>query len=165
MYVNVEACQPGREDIQRTIPAILGALALRAEESLEDPFVSEAMGRALARMGPDVALIEVLRRWARADARPLCLLVDEIDALAGDTLISVLRQLRSGYGMRPRSFPYSVILCGVRDVRDCRIRSGPTGETVAGGSAFNISAASLRLGCYSREGVGTLLGRHTTETG
>ena len=51
------------------------------------------------------------------------LLIDEIDTLIGDTLISVLRQLRAGYVRRPESFPQSVVLCGVRDVRDYRIHS------------------------------------------
>ena len=165
VYVNVEVGQAGREDIQRTMRAILGALAGRAEESLDDRFVSRVMGQALEEKGPDGALIEILRLWSRADSRPLVLLVDEIDALVGDTLISVLRQLRSGYDLRPRSFPQSVILCGVRDVRDYRIHSGSTGESVMGGSAFNISAASLRLGSFSRDEVGTLLGQHTAETG
>ena len=165
VYVNVEAGQAGREDVQRTMRAILGALAGRAEESLDDRFVSRVMGQALEEKGPDDALIEILRLWSRADSRPLVLLVDEIDALVGDTLISVLRQLRSGYDLRPRSFPQSVILCGVRDVRDYRIHSGSTGDTVTGGSAFNISAASLRLGSFSREEVWTLLGQHEAETG
>ena len=52
------------------------------------------------------------------------LLIDEIDALVGDSLVSVLRQLRSGYARRPGAFPQSVVLCGVRDVRDYRIRAG-----------------------------------------
>ena len=67
--------------------------------------------------------------------------------------------------MRPKSFPHSIVLCGVRDVRDYRIHSGSTGETIAGGSAFNISAASLRLRDFARAEVETLLGQHTEETG
>ena len=67
--------------------------------------------------------------------------------------------------MRPESFPHSIVLCGVRDVRDYRIHSGSTGETVAGGSAFNISAAYLRLGDFDRGEVEVLLGQHTDETG
>lgn len=93
------------------------------------------------------------------------LLVDEIDALQGDSLISVLRQLRSGYDLRPKSFPHSVVLCGVRDMRDYRIHSGSTGGMIAGGSAFNISAASLRLRDFDRAEVDALLGQHTAETG
>ena len=165
VYVNVEAGQAGREDTQRAMRAILAALALRAEVSLDDSFVTGTMGKALDEFGPDGALVATLRRWAQADARPLVLLVDETDALVGDTLLSVLRQLRSGYDLRPRSFPQSVVLCGVRDLRDYRIRSGSTGEAVTGGSAFNISAKSMRLGGFTREEVAKLLGQHTDETG
>jgi len=68
------------------------------------------------------------------------LLVDEIDTLIGDTLIAVLRQLRAGYHRRPKSFPQSVVLCGVRDVRDYRIHSAADGALVTGGSAFNVKA-------------------------
>ena len=44
---------------------------------------------------------------------PLVLLVDEIDSPAGDTLLSVLRQLRTGYHYRSEGFQESVGLCGV----------------------------------------------------
>ena len=92
------------------------------------------------------------------------MLIDEIDSLVGDTLISVLRQLRSGYDRRPARFPQSVVLCGVRDVRDYCIRSS-RGEIVLGGSAFNIKAESLRLGDFSEDEVRGLLGEHAEETG
>ena len=93
------------------------------------------------------------------------LLIDEIDALVGDTLLSVLRQLRSGYDQRPAAFPYSIILCGVRDVRDCRIHSTAEDRMVLGGSAFNIKAKSLRLGDFSEQEVRALLAQHTAATG
>ena len=70
-------------------------------------------------------------------------MIDEIDALIGDILLSVLRQLRAGYPERPGRFPQCVILCGVRDVRDYRIRSSAGNAIVAGGSAFNVRAESL----------------------
>ena len=54
---------------------------------------------------------------------------------------------------------------GVRDVRDYRIQSPTTGQPVAVGSPFNISAASLRMGDFDRGEVETLLGQHTDETG
>ena len=93
------------------------------------------------------------------------LFLDEIDALVGDTLISALRQLRAGYDMRPAAFPQSVVLCGIRDVRDYRIHSESAGEIIAGGSAFNIKAESLRLGDLDEADVRALLGQHTEETG
>ena len=115
-------------------------------------------------MGPHAALTEVLNLWCLNDPKPLVLLIDEIDTLVGDTLISVLRQLRAGYDMRPAAFPQSVILCGVRDVRDYPIRSA-SGDIVTGGSAFNIKAESLRLGDFDEADMRALLGQHTTETG
>ena len=90
-------------------------------------------------MGPESALKGLLTRWCVANPTPLVLLVDEIDSLVGDTLLSVLRQLHAGYEQRPEGFPQSVVLCGVRDIRDYRIRSS-TGEVIAGGSPFNVAA-------------------------
>ena len=107
----------------------------------------------------------VLTSWSENGAAPAVLLIDEIDSLVGDTLISVLRQLRAGYSDRPGGFPQSVILSGVRDVRDYRIRASSEKDLVAGGSAFNIKAKSLRLGDFDRDEVTTLLGQHTTATG
>ena len=165
VYANVEAGQAARENTERAMRAILGQLALRARVTLSDTFVDDAWRDALADFGPDGALQELLSRWAQADAKPLVLLIDEIDALVGDTLLSVLRQLRSGYDLRPGGFPQGVVLCGVRDVRDYRIRSSSENAVIAGGSAFNVKARSLRLGDFSRLDVTALLGQHTRETG
>jgi hypothetical protein len=79
----------------------------------------------------------LLAAWARLDENPAFLMLDEVDTLVGDTLISLLRQLRSGYPERPARFPQSVILCGVRDIRDYRIHTSHQ-EIITGGSAFNI---------------------------
>ena len=165
VYANVEVGQAGREDTGRSMRAVLDELATRARLSLHDDFVDSTWPDVLSRSGPDAALRQVLVRWSQADARPLVLLLDEIDALVGDTLLSVLRQLRSGYDLRPAAFPQSVVLCGVRDVRDYRIRSTAEEAVVAGGSAFNVKAASLRLGDFSRDEVLALIGQHTAETG
>ena len=132
-------------------------MARRARSALNDDFVANIWPETLERAGPYNALKEVLGRWAEADARPLVLLIDEIDSLIGDTLLSVLRQLRAGYDQRPSSFPQSVVLCGVRDVRDYRIQSAAENAVVAGGSAFNIKSESLRLGDFSPDEVETLL--------
>ena len=132
---------------------------------MSDGFLDEAWPGILAKHGPAGALGEALARWSEAGPKPLVLLVDEIDALIGDTLLSVLRQLRAGYDLRPAGFPQSVVLCGVRDVRDYRIHSGAEKAVIAGGSAFNVKARSMRLGDFSRDDVTALLGQHTAETG
>ena len=164
-YVNVEIGQAAREDVGAAMRAILSALGRAARHTLDDLFVSQVWPGILDSAGPNDALGETLARWAESDARPLVLMIDEIDALVGDTLLSVLRQLRAGYPERPRRFPQSVILCGVRDVRDYRIQSSAENAIIAGGSAFNIRAESLRLGDFSRDDVESLLTQHTAETG
>ena len=165
VYVNVEVGQAAREDVGAATRSILNHTARRARSTLNDDFVANIWPETLARAGPYNALEEVLGRWAEADERPLVLLIDEIDALIGDTLLSVLRQLRAGYDQRPSGFPQSVVLCGVRDVRDYRIHSSTGKSIVTGGSAFNIKSESLRLGDFSPREVKALLAQHTRETG
>ena len=165
VYANVEVAQTAREDVGQAIRTVLGRLASRARMTLGDEFLEGVYRGLLATHAPHEVLIEALARWAAADARPLVLLIDEIDALVGDSLLAVLRQLRAGYDQRPAGFPQSVVLCGVRDVRDYRIHSGSANTAIAGGSAFNVKAKSLRLGDFSRDEVAALLGQHTAETG
>ncbi len=161
--VNVEVGQVARDDVQEGMRAILSSLATSAE-LLGDDYVEDVWPDILAKSGPNNALRRTLTRWCLANPKPLVLLVDEIDSLVGDTLLSVLRQLRAGYQQRPKGFPHSVVLCGVRDIRDYRIRSS-TGEVVAGGSPFNVAAESLRLGDFTRKETRRLMAQHILETG
>ena len=165
VYVNVEGAMTAREDVEAAIRTVLSELAETAQEALGDTRLGELWPDVLAKAGGHSALRIALSRWSRATDKPLVLLIDEIDALVGDSLLAVLRQLRAGYHLRPDGFPQSVVLCGVSDVRDYRIRSGSANTVVAGGSAFNVKAKSLRLGDFSRAEVVELLGQHTEETG
>ncbi len=165
VYANLETAQTARGNVEQGMRAILTSLAREARLTLGDDSLAEIWPALLEPASPHAVLLETLTRWCEADRVPLVLLLDEIDALVGDTLISVLRQLRAGYANRPAAFPQSVILCGIRDVRDYRIHSESGGEIIAGGSAFNIKAASLRLGDLDEADVRTLLGQHTEETG
>lgn len=164
LYVNVESAQAVREDVMAGMRIITSRIASDARDFLKDSFPLEVKEEILESSGGD-ALGELLTQWSQKSDKPLILLIDEIDALVGDTLISVLRQLRAGYYKRPRHFPQSVILCGVRDVRDYRIHSSQGKAIVTGGSAFNVKAESLRLGDFSEQEVRTLYNEHTQETG
>ena len=165
VYVNVEPGQAARENQAEAMRAILSELELEAEATLDDPLPARVWPELLQRVGPAGVLRQVLTRWALADSAPLVLLIDEIDTLIGDTLIAVLRQLRAGYAHRPRRFPQSVLLCGVRDVRDYRIHSSAEKTVITGGSAFNVKAKSLRIGDFTEPEVRALLGQHTAESG
>ena len=165
VYANVEDGQATRENVAEGMRTVLAELALQASLTLGDDTLEEIWAAVLERVGPAQALRHALLRWSMADPRPLVLLIDEIDALVGDTLLAVLRQLRTGYVDRPVRYPQSILLCGVRDVRDYRIHSTAENRMVLGGSAFNIKAKSLRLGDFSQQEVRALLAQHTAATG
>jgi hypothetical protein len=165
VYTNVEVGQAAREGVGRAMRAVLAELGSRARTHLDDNWLDGQWPGILAQSGPEQALNETLTRWAEHSDHPLVLLIDEVDALIGDTLVSLLRQLRAGYDKRPSAFPQTVILCGVRDVRDYRIRSSRSQEIITGGSAFNVKAESIRMGNFSQSEVSALYRQHTQETG
>jgi len=105
-----------------------------------------------------------LRAWARAIPRPLVVFIDEIDALEDELLLSVLHQLRDGFPHRPKSFPWSLALVGMRDVHDYKVKSA-TGTRLRTSSPFNIKARSLTMNNFTADDVATLYQQHTTETG
>ncbi|MEY6432944.1 AAA-like domain-containing protein [Thioalkalicoccus limnaeus] len=165
VYANLEIAQTAREDLARGMRAICGALSGAARLAFGDARLLDWANAALAEYGPDGMLNGLLARWAEASDRPLVLLLDEVDALVGDTLLSLLRQLRAGYTQRPAHFPSTIVLCGVRDLRDYRIVAASEASPITGGSAFNVKAKSLRLGDFARDEVIALLQEHTRETG
>ncbi|MBI4600514.1 MAG: ATP-binding protein [Planctomycetes bacterium] len=113
---------------------------------------------------PRARIGAALTAWAGAAPRPLALFLAEVDALQDLTLVAVLRQLRSGFARRPRHFPSSIALVGLRDIRDYKVASGGSGRLGAS-SPFNISAESLTLPNFSRADVAALYGQHATDTG
>ncbi|MBK5938590.1 AAA family ATPase [Halochromatium roseum] len=165
VYANLEGAQAYRERIEPAMATIVTDIATWASDGVADTQAPALAREVLADTPPGSALGVFLSRWcARLDA-PLVLLLDEVDALVGDTLISLLRQLRAGYTKRPKAFPSSLVLCGVRDLRDYRIHARSEAAPITGGSAFNIKAESLRLGDFSEADTRTLLQEHTQETG
>ena len=165
LYVNIETAQAAREDVYAGIRAILSRIGAMAKYYLDDTYPDEHWRQILERDGEHSALVQLLDGWSQHNPKPLVLFIDEIDALIGDTLISVLRQLRAGYASRPISFPQSIILCGIRDVRDYRIHSSREKTIITGGSAFNVKAESLRLGDFTEDETRLLYQMHTDTSG
>lgn len=165
LYVNVEAGQGARENVGKAMHSILQQLGVHMKQFLKDTLLLDARERLKQDNEPHDLLFAALNLWAEKSEQPTILLIDEIDALIGDTLITVLRQLRTGYNLRPDGFPQSIVLCGVRDVRDYRIHASSEKSPITGGSAFNVKAASLRMHNFSKDDVFALLRQHTEATG
>jgi len=108
---------------------------------------------------------DYLTDWCDSLQKPLVLLLDEVDALYDDVLISTLRQLRDGFQTRPSHFPQSIALVGLRDIRDFRTRARADNPSIGSGSPFNIKAKSFFLPVFSKEEVRGLLDQHTQDTG
>ena len=141
---------------------ILGSLVKGAAVRLNDPRLNAWCDELLPQHGAGGVFGALLSRWTQESDKPIVLMIDEVDALAGDTLISLLRQLREGYIGRPGiPFVQSVILCGVRDYRIHTEHH----EIITGGSAFNIKAKSLVMGSFNQTEIQILYQQHTTETG
>ena len=163
VYANVEGGQASRNDVESVIKSTCDTLAEQFRGILKSDLPLQLRDEA-RQVSKDAMLSTYLRRLSQAIPKPIVLIIDEIDALVGDSLVSVLRQIRSGYNDRPAAFPNSIILCGIRDVRDYRIVLSNQ-DIVAGGSAFNIKSESLRLGNFSKEEIYTLYMEHTKATG
>lgn len=114
---------------------------------------------------PGSRLNTALSVWAGRCPLPIVLFLDEIDALAGASMVSVLQQLRDGYYARPDRFPASVVLCGLRDVRDYKAASGGNPQRLGTASPFNILAASFRIGDFTSYQVRELYAQHTADSG
>ncbi|MCL2776534.1 MAG: AAA-like domain-containing protein [Polyangiaceae bacterium] len=163
MRFSVQSAQAARDDIAMGNRIIAEQLLLRAQLDRPQSWLASEGPSFVEKVTPGSLLLVLLARWAAHSPKPIVLLIDEIDALVGDTLVSVLGQLRDGYIARPSPSPQSIILCGVRDVRDYRIHTSK-GEIITGGSAFNIKTESLRLGNFSEAEVRELYEQHTAAT-
>jgi hypothetical protein len=156
-----EAGSAAHEDYAAAQRAILADLRSRAEQALPPDLLPPPWPDADA-----LGLLSVaLRAWAESCPRPLVLFLDEIDSLEGASLEAVLRQLRAAYDSRPRHAPASVILCGMRDVRDYKRASGGGPVRVGSASPFNVKVKSLRLANFSPAEVAALYAQHTADTG
>lgn len=162
-YANIEAAQAARGDVARGVEAICSATARQIDMYLGSTFTKWLHTEA-KEISVEDKFSSLLKEWSQASQKPTVLLLDEVDALIGDTLISLLRQIRAGYAARPEAFPHALILCGVRDIKDYRIHTKDH-EIITGGSAFNIKAKSIKMGNFSYEECQELLLQHTDETG
>jgi hypothetical protein len=163
LLVSVETGAAFNEDVGAAEDAILSSWRRDAKIWLP----AELRPPAWPRSEAGHRLADALGLWAETSPRPLVLFLDEIDGLEDNTLISVLRQLRNGFRNRPKGFPWSLGLIGMRDVQDYKVKSGSGGRQgrLSTASPFNILTRSLTIGNFTADEVAMLYRQHTTETG
>ena len=161
LHVTCEEASTAGDDYGAAMRALRYALRKAAEQRLPAELQPPPFPDA-----PDEQLLgAALGAWAHACPRPLVLFFDEIDALVGDAVTGVLRQLRAGFPERPEHFPWSIILCGMRDVRDYKLAAGGNPPRIGSASPFNVKVESSRLGDFSEGEVRALYAQHTADTG
>ena len=149
--------------VDRAMLSIVESLYITASVFLED---AEMPPRLENYAASESLLYSYLSDWSKSQTKKIVLLIDEIDALYDDVLITVLRQLRNGFMNRnDNAFPVSVVLVGLRDVREYKEKVRDKEKSIGSGSPFNVKAESLTIGDFSRYQIGELLKQYTDEGG
>ncbi len=161
LHFSCEAARAFSDNVSAAEHRIWLAIQAGAEQRLPEALRPPALQDA-----PAGGLLTVqLKLWAERCPRPLVLIFDEIDALEGNALKSVLSQLRESFPERPHRFPSTVILCGMKDVRDYKFASGGGPVSAGSSSPFNIKEKSLRLPSFTETELHDLYAQHTADTG
>ena len=147
LYVNIEAAQTVRNDADKGMRIVCEAIAASARVYKVEPRLRAVVRALLAEDQPQGVLTQFLAQWSELSEKPIVLFLDEVDALVGDTLISLLRQIRAGYAQRPQAFPQSLVLCGLRGT----FRTIASTAAMARSSPEAVRSTSKR----NRYGLGT----------
>ena len=157
-YVSVEMCQGilERAEAMKTMHLAICEYARSAELPIP----------AIPMDQPELLLYQTMRKFAELAApKPLVMLLDEVDVLEGELLISFLRQLRGGFAERGvGKFPVSIALVGMRDLKDY-ITEAKGGIAPNPGSPFNVKSDSVLLSNFSQGDIAKLFSQRTGEIG
>ncbi|QEP41888.1 ATP-binding protein [Ectothiorhodospiraceae bacterium BW-2] len=107
LYVNIEAAQTARNQVAIGHYTIAHAIARTVRLTLRDDSLLHWLEAQTHHEESHGLILNLLEQWSLHHPKPIVLLLDEVDALIGDTLVSLLRQLRTGYPQRPLAFPHS----------------------------------------------------------
>ncbi|MDR1536092.1 MAG: ATP-binding protein [Planctomycetota bacterium] len=161
LYCSLEALQ-GCSDPDRGLPLIVQGLnaAVAASPALREKPVERQPAGNMA-----TGILLALSRFSSALDKPLVIFFDEIDRLSGQTWITFLRQVRSGFGIRDTTpFPRTIAFAGLSKIRDYKAQIRPDREALRA-SPFNIVTESPTLDNFTREQVAELYRQHTEATG
>jgi len=164
LYCSLETVQEITE-AEKGIPAIIRVLKTQVKfnKGLKKLAFAEQVNEA----DFNVALREALTYFCESLDKPLVVLFDEVDCLSNGTLISFLRQLRDGYVNRAAGIPFvhSIVLVGMRNIRDYKGKIREKRETLGSASPFNIVKASKTLRNFTQDEIAKLYAQHTQESG
>jgi len=127
----------------------------------------QLLGEVIASSAHTSVIQDVLSWLCERAGKPLVVFFDEVDCLSEGTLISFLRQLRNGRiaCVQPGTFPVSIALIGLRNIRDYRMRVRPDSQSTGEASPFNVITKALTLQLFTEEEMRALYRQHTGETG
>ncbi|NJL28653.1 MAG: AAA family ATPase [Thermoanaerobaculia bacterium] len=145
------------DDVERGVRAVIQAIDHDARQQLPED-LAPGVASEVDGIGAEMRLKRYLAAWCERCPRPVVLFLDEIDALTGQSLLSVLSQLHAAYVSRPAGFPQALALIGLRDVRRCERELGTS-------SPFNVTTVSLLLRHFTAVEVAELYSQHTGATG
>jgi hypothetical protein len=164
LYCSLEAVQ-GIGSPEKGVPALLDCIVSALKKSCV-PFIYDHKYETEKTTKPFIIINDFLTELSMALDKPLVILFDEADCLSEGTLISFLRQLRSGYNDRTSApFVYSIALVGMRNIRDFKARIRPDSESLGSASPFNIVTEALTLKNFTKEEIMMLYQQHSDATG
>jgi len=168
LYLTVEAAQAftDPDDVLPKIAHLICNWAVDICPTFMNCTVKE-LEEGISDSNPISCIQSTFKYLAQKAGKPMVVFIDEIDCLSEGTLISFLRQLRSGKiatssGM---PFPISVSLIGLRNIRDYKMRVRPESQSTGEASPFNVITKAMTIGMFTKEDLVTLYAQHTAETG
>jgi hypothetical protein len=117
---------------------------------------------------PDRKVRTILNALCKDLDKDLVVFFDEADLLTGPGLLTFLAQIRDGYNDRDdrnNTFPRSLALVGMRDIRDYITSQCPQFSSEHLASPFNIKKKALTLPNFTQTQIRDLYLQHTKATG
>jgi len=168
MYCSVEAVQTWT-DPDKAMPQIAAQLWTDLDQYVRvfGPTAKEDLSQAVKTF-PSTSVVKDTLKWlSERVKKPFVVFFDEVDCLERDVLIAFLRQLRSGrIGCTdPYTFPVSMALIGLRNIRDYKMFVRPQNQSTGEASPFKVITETMTLSLFTEEEMRALYRQHTDETG
>ncbi len=149
LYCSVENAQ-GLDDPARGLPSVVGQVraAVDADPALFGNVTTHELVEAVKDVELSSQLMATLKvLCGHCKGRPLVVFFDEVDCLSDATLIGFLRQLRNGRitYKAPNTFPVSIALIGLRNIRDYKMRIRPEGQSTGEASPFHVITEAMTI--------------------